>query len=480
MKPKIHIEPVSCIESHPAMKPHPKLFCPRPGLSRLSILASIAIIALIALWATTYAWVGRSANQLIYEQNKPQIAADRLESFSPWMFSPSKWQWLRAEAYRKLGDRSRVQRISDELAAKGLPNLQANSPLILMEAAAGIPSRVKDNLGPLLILYKNHEPEVLSSLVQGFINQGDLSGASQTLRLWSELFDNDPKAEYWKGVHATTSYDLDTALQAFKRSISLAPEEIQPHQELAEVYVEKAMFEEARSEFEWLATRRPEAPDVITGLARSLLNLGYPDLASEQLQKLPDVSKLPSPELALVCETNLEADKAEVASQQATILLQRWPNALPYLQLQARCFAKLGKTTESESLFAKAAESQNRRPQVDRMIEQLATDSGNQEIRRDMGELMMNFLDPPGGVGYLQIASRANPFDLKTQDMLATYYQREGNESLADNHRKAIRRIQQAMLDAAELQEAQLQESQIQSGQLPTSNSPASTPAAGN
>ncbi len=196
------------------MKPHPKLFCTRPGLSRLSILASIAIIALIALWATTYAWVGRSANQLIYEQNKPQIAADRLESFSPWMFSPSKWQWLRAEAYRKLGDRSRVQRISDELAAKGLPNLQANSPLLLMEAAAGIPSRVKDNLGPLLILYKNHEPEVLSSLVQGFINQGDLSGGQpnaetlvRTLRQRSEgrVLERSPRHNKLRSRYSTPS-----------------------------------------------------------------------------------------------------------------------------------------------------------------------------------------------------------------------------------------------------------------------------------
>lgn len=86
------------------------------------------------------------------------------------------------------------------------------------------------------------------------------------------------------------------------------------------------------------------------------------------------------------------------------------------------------------------------------MIEQLATDSANQAMRRDMGELMMNYLDPPGGVGYLQIASRANPFDLKAQELLATYYQREGNETIADNHRKAIRRIQQAMLEAAEAQ----------------------------
>lgn len=456
------------------MKPSPASPEARPGSARLITLSACVLVAVIAAYATTYVWVERSARKMIYQENTPKEGAERLETFSPWMFSPTKWQWLRAEAYRKLGDRSRVSRISDELAARGVPNLQASSPLLLMESAAGIPGRVKDNLGPLLLLYKDQGSDVLGALVAGFMNLGDLSGANQTLRLWNELYEKDPQAEYWRGVHATTSYDLDTALEAFKRSIELAPSEIRPHQELAEVYLEKAMFEEAKAEFEWLVQRKPEAPEIITGLARSLLNLGYADQAAEQLQKLTDVSKLPSPELALVCETNLEADKVDVASAQAAILLQRWPDALPYLQLQARCLAKLGKTTESEALFARAAESQKRRPEVDRMIEQLATDSANQAMRRDMGELMMTYLDPPGGVGYLQIASRANPFDLKTQELLANYYQREGNEPIADNHRKAIRRIQQAMLEAAEA-EAQNQ-AQTQSLGQP-GQPPATTPA---
>ena len=187
-------------------------------------------------------------------------------------------------------------------------------------------------------------------------------------------------------------------------------------------------------EYEWLISRKQESPEIITGYARSLLNLGYPDLAAEQLKKLKDVSKLRSPELALVCETNLEAGQVQEASDQAAILLKRWPDALPYLQLQARCLAKLGKGPESEKLFAQAAESQKQRPLVDQMIDKLSTDSSNQPLRRDMGELMMNYLDPPGGVGYIQIASRTQPFDQKTQELLVQYYEREGNQLLADNH----------------------------------------------
>ncbi|MFM8574029.1 MAG: tetratricopeptide repeat protein [Pirellula sp.] len=412
------------------------------------LLLSFLLVAI--LWSSLYFWVERSAEELIFRKNAPAQGIARIESWSPIMLYPTKWSWLKAEGYRKLGDRGRVSRLVDEMAARGVPTVQASSPMLLLDSASGVPSKVKDNLGPLLQLYKTNGGEVLGAMVQGFLNQGDHSSTSQALRLWKELYEDDPKAAFWQGVYSTVSYDLDTALTSFKRAIELDPRDPKARQELGEVYLEKANFEEAREMFQWLVQNGYETPEVIAGLARSLLNLGFADQASEQLRKLSDVTKLPSPELALVCETNLEADQAQIASEQATILLGRWPDALPYLQLKARSLAKLGQTAQSEEYFAKAAQSQNRRPQVDQMIERMATESENQELRRDMGELMMNYLDPAGGIGYVQIASRTNPFDMKTQQLLAAYYEKEGKLQIAESHRRMIRQIQQAILDSME------------------------------
>ena len=423
----------------------------RSGAIRTGLVALLLVPILLAIWTVLYLWVDRSSRDLIYRKNASAQGISRLEAWAPLMFYPSRWTWLKAEAYRKLGDRPRVSRLVDEMAAKGLADLKASSPLWLLESAAGRPGKVKDNLGPLLLVYKSDGGEVLASLVQGFLNQGDHPSASQALRLWNELYEQDPKAAFWQGVFSTASYDLETALKSFQKAIELDPQEPRARQELAEVYLEKANFEEARQQFEWLVKNDYENPEVITGYARSLLNLGLTDDAALQLKKLTDVSKLPSPELALVCETNLEADQAQEASEQASILLKRWPNALPYLQLKARSLAKLGETSESEKFFAQAAESQNKRPQVDQMIERMATDSANQELRRDMGELMMNYLDPAGGVGYIQIASRTNPFDIKTQELLVSYYEKEGDLQVAQNHRRMIRQIQQAVMNSMEM-----------------------------
>ena len=429
------------------MRSHSK----RSGAIRTGLVALLLVPILLAIWTVLYLWVDRSSRDLIYRKNASAQGISRLEAWAPLMFYPSRWTWLKAEAYRKLGDRPRVSRLVDEMAAKGLADLKASSPLWLLESAAGRPGKVKDNLGPLLLVYKSDGGEVLASLVQGFLNQGDHPSASQALRLWNELYEQDPKAAFWQGVFSTASYDLETALKSFQKAIELDPQEPRARQELAEVYLEKANFEEARQQFEWLVKKDYENPEVITGYARSLLNLGLTDEAALQLKKLTDVSKLPSPELALVCETNLEADQAQEASEQASILLKRWPNALPYLQLKARSLAKLGETSESEKFFAQAAESQNKRPQVDQMIERMATDSANQELRRDMGELMMNYLDPAGGVGYIQIASRTNPFDIKTQELLVSYYEKEGDLQVAQNHRRMIRQIQQAVMNSMEM-----------------------------
>jgi len=423
----------------------------RSGFSRsVGLLGGIAFLA--AAWIAIYLWVDSSSRDLLYRRGKPANAAARLERWSPWMLSPKGWRWLLADAYRKLGDRGRVKRITDELAAGGMGLPRAAAPLLLMDSSAGVPNKVKENLGPLLLIYKENGAEVLGSLVQGFMTQGDSNSANQTLRLWGELFEGDYQLEFWRGVTSTANYDLDGAIRSFQKSIAIRSDFPRSHEELAQVYLEKAQFEEARTEFEWIEKYSKgngieESPELISGYARSLLNLGYPDLASEQLKKLKDISKLPSPELALVCETNLESGNVSAASEQASMLLKRWPNALPYLQLQARCMAKLGNSSESETLFQKASESQLKRPDVDRMLERLVTDNSNQELRRDMGEMMMNYLDPSGGAGYIQVASRANPIDLNSHALLANYFEREGRLNAAENHRRAIRQIESAILE---------------------------------
>lgn len=438
--------------------PHPILWRHSFGMNPLAVrrgairskpflFALLVLLALAAGWAWLYRWVDSSSRQWLYESNRPELAAARLEAWSPWMGSPKSWRWLLAEAYRKSGDRARVQRITDNLATSGMDSVRATGPLLLMDATSGMPGRVKDNLGPLLVAYRGNQAEVLASLVQGFLAQGDSMGANQALRLWGELVEGDHQHQYWRGIYFTYEYDLDAAVRAFRKSIELQPNFIRAHQELAEVLLEQAKFEEARAEYEWILEYSEPSNEIITNYARSLLNLGLVDEASEQLAKLKDPNKLPSPELALVCQTNLEASQAQKASEQAAILLERWPNALPYLQLQARCMQQLGRTAESEALFGKAAESQNQRPRVDAMLERLQTDPFNAILRRDLGELMMNYLDPPGGVGYIQVASRANPSDVKSHELIASYMEREGNLESAETHRRILRQIQQAIQD---------------------------------
>lgn len=424
------------------------------GLARRWVVLALAGIFVVLAWFGLRYGIEQSVRKSIYVDGEPEQAAATLERWGPWLGNPRSLRWLLAESHRKSGDRGRVQRITDALASEGMDPLNASAPMLLLEASAGAPTGVKENLGPLLKMYGPYGAEVLSSMVQGYMTQGDTVTAGQTLRLWSELYDNDFLLEFWQGVVATLNYNLEKAVPSFERSIKLNPNFPRARQELAEVYIEQAKFEEAQREYEWLAQRFPDNYQYITGYARSLLNLGYPDQAVEQLNKLRDVSKLPSPELSLVCETNLEAGRLEEASKQADILLQRWPNALPYLQLQARCKAKLGKQTESEALFAKAADSQTKRPEVDRMLEQLAVDGSNHELRMGLGEMMMNYLDPPGGIGYIQVASRTVPDDIRGHELLAAYYEREGKQTAADVHRRAIQQIEIAREERALLEQS--------------------------
>jgi tetratricopeptide (TPR) repeat protein len=424
----------------------------RKGLARIWVLSVSIATTMVGGWCGLRFWVESSSKSLIYTSFQPLQASERIEAWSPWLGNPKTLKWLLAEAYRKAGDAGRVKRISDALAADGADPVMASAPILLMEGNAGSPQRIREKLGPMLQLYKEHGSEVLASMVQGYMIQGNSASASQTLSLWAELFENDFQLEFWRGVLATQNYRLEQAVPAFQRSIELNPNFPRARQELAEVFIEQAKFEDAKTVYQWLTERFPDNQEYIAGYARCLLNLGYPDQAIEQLSKIPDISRLPSPELSLVCETNLEAGRIEEASKQAAILLNRWPNAMPYLQLQARCKAKMSQQSESEALFAKAAESQAKRPEVDRMLEKLALDGGNQQLRLDLGEMMMTYLDPAGGIGFVQIASRTNPNNLRGHQLLAQYYEREGKTEIASAHQQAIMRIRMAIEEEALIQ----------------------------
>ena len=92
----------------------------RSGAIRIGLLALLAAPLIAALWVGMYFWVDRSSRELIYQKNAAAKGIDRLDTWAPWMFYPSGWSWLRAEGYRKLGDRARVNRLVDEMAASVL------------------------------------------------------------------------------------------------------------------------------------------------------------------------------------------------------------------------------------------------------------------------------------------------------------------------------------------------------------------------
>lgn len=418
-----------------------------PLARRISLVVAFSCVVFF-LFAVSHYWIQRQSTLDIYSRGRPKLAIERLKTWSPFFFRPTHWDWLIAEAYRKENDLGRVKRIVDELASTDMPGKKANAPLWLVEASSGSPLNVVENLGPLLILYRDHTAEVYSSLLQGLVLKGDTNRVQQILKLWADQEDDNAELFYWRGVVAAANYELNRAASSFRSALKLKPDYHTARLELAQVLLESAQHNEAKDEFEILIKSLPDDNDVITGYARSLLNLGYAEDAARELAKLKNMEMLGSAELALVSETNLEAGNAEAALEQTKILLKRWPNVASYLELSARCYRKLDQGQLSEEAFAKAKLSQEKRPEIDQLIQQLDSNPNNTEVRRQLGELMMNYQDPTSGSGYLQIAWRANPGDARTHQLLAEYLKRENRAKQADVHERIYKQLTAAVAPA--------------------------------
>ena len=403
---------------------------------------SILAVGLIAAgWLSLRWWIERESERDIFEREQPKIALQRLTSWSTVMATPKRWRWLQAEAARKSNDRARLHRFCDEAGSAGLSTEEANGPKWLMDAASGNIQNAKANLAKLLLLYGKNRDEVYAAVVQGFLVKGNKPDANQVLKLWKEDTDGTPEFYYWQGVAAISNYELNRGEESLRKAIEARPGFQKARLELAELFIEQAQFNDARAEFEWLVQRMPDSPRVVVGLAKSLFSLGLADEAAAELSKLKDVDSLPTTELLLIAETNLESGNVDVAHHQAQVLLSRWPDALAILQLAANCESKLMNKAKSEELSAKASRSQTFRPEIDQMLAKLNDEPNNQILRRQMGELMMNYMDPGAGAGYLEIVAVVLPTDLKVHQLLATYYQRENNRERAIVHELIVKQL---------------------------------------
>lgn len=410
-------------------------------LARRIALGGVILCVVLGAVGGIFAFIQRESTLDIYTRGRPEVAAERLKTWSPIFFRPTHWNWLTAEAYRKQNDLGRVKRIVDELTASDMPGKKANAPLWLVEATSGSPLNVIENLGPLLVLYREHSSEVYSSLLQGLVLKGDTMRVQQILKLWEDQEDDNAELFYWRGVVAASNYELNRAASSFRSALELKPDYHIARLELAQVLLEQAQHNDAKVEFEILVNAMPDDNDVITGYARSLLNLGYADEAARELAKLKNTEQLGSAELALISETNLEAGNADAALAQAKILLSRWPNVGSYHELMARCYAKLNQKQLSEEAFEKAKLSQAKRPEIDQLIQQLDSSPNNNDVRRQLGEIMMTYQDPASGSGYLQVAARANPGDARIHQLLALYLKRENRLKQADVHERIFKQL---------------------------------------
>lgn len=405
---------------------------------------ALVVLVLGVFWGGRW-WIEKESILDIFERDRPTAALARLTSWNSLMLAPKKWYWLRNEAARKSNDRARLKRLTDESATAGLPSEQAYGPKWLLEASSGASKNAMSNLAKLLLLYGEHRDEVYSAIIQGFLVKGNHENSAQLLRLWKEDTDATPTYYYWDGVAAISNYELTRASESLRKAIEAKPDFAKARLELAELYLEQADFRKAKEEFAWLVQNDPENTRIIIGYARLLVSDGAVDEAIAELAKLKNAESLPTAELSLICETNIEANNLDVALKQTELLLKRWPNAIGVLKLASDCNRKLGNIETSEAISKRSELSQARRNEIDQMLAQLNKEPDNQVLRRNVGELMMNYLEPAAGAGYVEIVAMVTPLDIKAHQLLATYYNIENNPERAQAHEQAIKQISERL-----------------------------------
>jgi Tfp pilus assembly protein PilF len=397
-------------------------------------------LALVPTYFLLPVWIASSSqNAILVGDAKNQI--QRLNTWESILGKNARFEFARAEAYRKLADPLRLEKHVNRAIELGMSADQAKQPLWLWLAQSGFTDEPYKHLGPMLQSYAGREYEVYESFLKGYAKTWHLGDGRRLIELWREQNPDNPRINYWDGVYRAVDYQIAPATQLLQKAVDQDPEYWEARLRLAELLVEQSKLPEAEEHFEILVQLRPEDKAIKVGYAQCLLNQGRAEEAWTIFKQVVSDGPEDSAFLYSKAQSALDAGHAAEAQDILTELVDRWPEVAPFRELQARTEQALGNAQKAEEYFAIARASQARQPEIDKLIALLDSNPSDLEIRRQLGHLMMYYLSPEAGSGQILSVLAMETRDAVSHQLMADFYRRERMTTQSLRHQQMAEQL---------------------------------------
>jgi tetratricopeptide (TPR) repeat protein len=326
-------------------------------------------------------------------------------------------------------------------ALYGSPSDDYQMERLLLNAQTG---RLDDVYEKLIAFLDDGAPEsplILEALCQALIQLDIPQAALGFANRWLDLEPDNVQGLYCKAVCVMQVGGAELAVAPLVRALRRDPSRDDIRETLASVLIDTQRFDDAIRECEQVLAHDPENVTVRIDLARAHAGKGEADEARAALDVV--LAREPNNPHALLERGRLALAVAEY--DEALVWLRKAVAAEPYSVAAAtqllNCLKHIGgREQEARELAAKNERLRNDLQRLDLILRDvLPHKPATPDLCCELGRLFLQTGREDAGTQWLYKALRQDPNCVPAHELLADYWQRNGDRERAEAHRRFLR-----------------------------------------
>lgn len=407
--------------------------------SRLVLVGFVLLVLGLTGWMISgqiQAWRALRAGRHALERNLPAQAREHFARCLQSWPNSAEVHFLAGSAARRAGELAQARRHLDRAAELGWVKEALDLERALWRAQAGELAESERYLHACL---DNDHPDslrILEVLTPAYLRNYQLDQARACLKLWLELAPADAHAWYLQGVLCEREANNREARISYEEAVRLDPARDNARHALVRVLLDSNLPRDAEPHLDVLAKSTPLHEEIRFLQARCAFLLGRNEQAIALLDPL--LRQSPNHVKALALRGRIELDSGR--PHQAVPYLNRaaeQPSAdSDVLYTWLRCLRQIGNTEEAQAGEKRLKQMQQDLDRMAKLIKEIVQHPDQFHLRREAGELCLRNRQEEQGLRWLESVLRQKPDDAPTHRLLADYYSKKGQPTLASRHRQ--------------------------------------------
>ena len=375
----------------------------------------------------------QQAREALAAQHLDQAKGHLSRCLEVWPLDPEV-HFLLARTCRRTNDAAGWASHLRSAAVLQWPKNEISLETALMKAQSGDLRGVEQSLQGALDASRGDETLIAEALVKGYLELHRLQAAIDLTSSWIERYPDDALGWFYRGYAFELNRTFSRAGPDYEHVLKLKPDHADAHLRLAGVLSNKQPQEALRHYQACLEARPGEA--ALLGVAHSHYALGEREEARAALAELFARHKDHAGGLFVQAQLELGAGapaKALACLKRAEALA---PNELDLTYNMVLALQQLGKWEEAREYQRK---HQGLRVQYDRLEtvrKQIGTEPQNVALRYEAGAICSRLGRDQEAARWFKGALELDPDHAPTHKALAEYFQKRGDGSRADYHRR--------------------------------------------